>query len=204
MTNQGVVGFPSTADGSITATKLAVPLAWGKLVSGNYYSTASQGSATTGVWTSGQLRLAPFWLPNAVSLSKIGAEVTSAGDAGSVVRLGIYGDNGNGYPGKLILDAGTIAGDSNTVQEITISQALTPGLYWIGTASQVITVTAPTLRAINTGPAYPWMTLGTSTPSSNTSIVGYTQSSVSGALPAVFQTTPSVVSGATRVFIKVA
>jgi hypothetical protein len=72
----------------------------------------------------------PFIVPVSVTVDRIGIEVTGAGTAASVIRLGIYSDNGN-KPGSLLLDAGTVTADSAAVKTITISQALTPGLYWL-------------------------------------------------------------------------
>jgi hypothetical protein len=101
------------------------------------------------------------------------------------------------------VDAGAIAGDSLTVQEIAINQTLTAGLYWIGGAAQVITVTAPTVRASNDfAPAGVRLT---ATPSANQTVVGVFQSSVSGALPAVFARSGVLTAGlCIRTHVKVA
>ncbi len=54
------------------------------------------------------------------------------GVASCVARLGIYSD-ANGAPGDLVLDAGTINCDTGDVgtREITISQSLDSGVYWL-------------------------------------------------------------------------
>lgn len=207
MTNAGVRGFPSGSgavpDGAVTGVKLAAPLGWGKLASGLYYFASGTNSVTTSATlTNGTLRVHPFYVPNACVLSRIGADVTSAGDSGSKYRLGIYADNGSGYPGTLVLDAGTIAGDSNTVQEITISQALDPGMYWIGGVVQVVTVTQPTIRVIN-AVTMPYVALGTSAPTAGQVHVGYQQGSVTGALPPVFTSTVSGATPVPRIFVKI-
>ena len=77
------------------------------------------------------LVLVPLIVEKTITLDRIGCEVTGAGTAGSVVRLGIYKDTGNMYPDGMVINAGTIAGDSATVQSINISQQLVPGLYWL-------------------------------------------------------------------------
>lgn len=78
-------------------------------------------------------------------------------------RLGIYRDsNAGGAPGRLLLDAGTVTiAAASTIYEITISQLLDPGLYWLafvanGTTAQVISINSSsaslsTLGASSTG-----------------------------------------------------
>jgi hypothetical protein len=80
---------------------------------------------------------APIVTDQAMTITRLGIEVTSAGGSGSVVRLGIYADS-DGLPGSLVLDAGTINGTSATYQEITISQALSASTrYWLMVVAQV-------------------------------------------------------------------
>ena len=106
------------------ASPATLPFLGTYLKSGLYYHTLQPQSGTaTATPTAGVLYVAPFFVPSAVTLIRIGAEVTTGGSAGAVVRLGIWSDTGSGYPGALVLDAGTIDGTSATVQEITISQA---------------------------------------------------------------------------------
>jgi hypothetical protein len=175
------------------------------LAAGRYFQTTSPAttgtSATAGV---GTLRLSPWVVTQALSIDRIGAEVTVVGDAGSKVRLGIYADNGNLYPGTLVLDAGQIAGDSATVQELTVSQVLAAGVYWIGGAVQSVTTTQPTLR-VNATWTPPVPTAGsTTTPASNAAFTGYSQSSVTGALPSTFSTSLSATGTVVRVFVRTA
>lgn len=73
----------------------------------------------------------PFIVERKITIDRIGIEITAAGTAGSVVRLGIYNDDGNIYPGTPLINAGTIAGDSATVQSIVINQEMEAGLYWL-------------------------------------------------------------------------
>lgn len=180
-----------------------------QLTSGRYYFTGTPAAtSTSNTLTNTQLRLVPWYVPSSCTLSRIGAEVTATGEAGSKIRLGIYADDGTGMPGALVLDAGQIAGDSATVQELTISQDLSPGLYWFGGAVQLAPSSLPTLRAVvvSTGaiPIYPTVSHATSTPGANASSVGATMTGVSAALPASFTWTGSVTTAAPRVFVKVA
>lgn len=97
-----------------------------------WYSTNITNAAlTTNPFLSKDIiRAIPFIVSKTTTLDRIGMEITGAGTAGSVLRLGIY-DDVNGVPTNLILDAGTIAADSATAQTIKISQVLTPGLYYL-------------------------------------------------------------------------
>lgn len=82
------------------------------------------------------------------TLDRIGIEVTIVGEAGSLLRLGIYRDDatqGN-YPGSLLLDAGTVVGDVIGRKEVTISQALAVGLYWVVVCAQSAPTTQPTIK----------------------------------------------------------
>jgi hypothetical protein len=139
-----------------------------------------------------QLRCSPLIVPNHASIAKIGAEISTVGSAGSVIRLGIFANlDGGCYPGDLILDAGTIDGTSQTVQDITLAALLElpPGLYWTGFASQVATCQ---VRA-HASQTYPVpISPGTAKPSANATGSTYVQTGVSGALPSTFTSSRSV------------
>lgn len=77
------------------------------------------------------LIVTPFILSSTKTIDEIVCEVTVAGTAGSVIRMGIYSDNGNVFPGALLIDAGTVAGDTVAVKTIVINQVMQPGLYWL-------------------------------------------------------------------------
>lgn len=159
------------------------------LVSGAWNTLGGTPSASSAMGN-GTLRASPIKFDRAVRLDRIGAEVTTIGEAGSLIRLGIYRDNGNFYPGNLILDAGTILGDSAAIQAITIDQALAPGVYWLCAAVQSAPTTQPTVRIASTmivpGPGALASSL-----SANTTM-GVSQAGVSGALPAAFTSTITV------------
>ena len=174
--------------------------------SGCYYqATPSAAVATSATLGVGVVRVTPMAIQRSVSLVRIGAEVTSAGDAGSTVRLGIWSDLG-GYPGALVLDAGTISGDSATVQEITITLTLRPGMYWVGAAVQGVTTTQPTIRSLSSPASSGHVPLTTGTlPAANAvPNIGYSQTSVPGAFSAAFTTSKSATGTAARIFVKTA
>ena len=185
-------------------SSLPSPAGWGALASGRYYYTYSPNSSTTSATLgNGTLRLVPWFVPNAVTITRIGAEVTSTGEAGSKYRIGIYADDGTGTPGALVLDAGQIAGDSATVQELTVSQTLAPGLYWVGGAVQSAPTTQPTMRTGTATPPLHALPNGTTTPTAGQSTFGFQQTGVSGAFSTFSWTTGTSVAPA-RIFVKVA
>lgn len=115
-------------------------------VSGRYYvpATAVSGRSTQ-AQGSGDTRFAPFAIDTSVTFDRIGCETTTSPGSGNV-RLAIFNDS-NGRPGTLVLDAGQVDSSTAAVKEITISQALTAGRYWLGIASQGATVTIRTYGA---------------------------------------------------------
>lgn len=167
------------------------------LATGFYYGAPAATLGTSTAMTQDLLTATPFWLPKATTFDRIAAEVTVAA-TGSTVRLGIYDtDADDARPGSLVLDAGTIDGASTGVMEVTISEALDAGLYWLAAVSQG---GAPTVRIVSTV-ASPWtptvLALGTLRS-------GFQQSGVTGALPASFTATPNVASSAHRVVVRAA
>lgn len=174
--------------------------------SGNYsfaYPGAAVGANNT--WGNGTLRVTPFWTSTGFTMNRIGGEITVIGDVGSTLRIGIYEDSTAGhYPGALLLDAGTIAGDSATVQDITISQVIAPyRLYWIGCALQGVTISQPTIRTSTT--MMSTLVVGTSAPTTGaTAVAAYSQTGVTGALPANFSASISLTSLIARLHFKAA
>jgi len=100
------------------------------LRTGIYYGpTGLTGTDATGTLVQDREYGVRFELEEAKTFSRIGIHVTIAQPA-SVVRLGIRQDD-YGMPGTLVLDAGTVASTSTGFKEITISQPLTIGRYWL-------------------------------------------------------------------------
>jgi hypothetical protein len=153
-----------------------------------FYSTSAVSNTTSNTLGNGSLRLAPWVVDRAMSIDRMAAEISTVGEAGSKLRLGIYADTGNGYPGALLLDAGQIAGDSATVQELTVSLSLPVGVYWIGGAVQSAATTQPTVRVNSQW--YPPVPIPSSTlPAAGGGAAAALQTGVTGALPATFSST---------------
>lgn len=217
----GYVRFQSTAtDGQIDAADLSVKsgetietitdLTAGAKVGRTKHPILSSGnrsaryvalagpSVGTAQFSNGVLRLVPVYVGSDIKVDKVAAEVTVAGDAGCVVRIGVFTD-AQGLPGSPVIDA-TVAGDAIAVAEATLGSAvpLAPGWYWVGGAAQGVTVTAPTVRTTaGASPNYP--ILGTTAANVMQSAqAGHTKTGVTGALSA-FGTTPSPVTTAPRI-----
>jgi hypothetical protein len=172
--------------------------------SGRYYlvpqSAASGSSATLGVSVA---KAVPFTVPNSCVISRIGADISVIGDAGSLYRLGIYADDGTGRPGALKVDGGTVLGDSATVQEVTVNVALSPGLYWAVGVVQNVATTQPTVRTASTNIMLP-LDAGTTIPGAAASNLGFQSTGVAGALAATFNVTGFAGNVVPRLFVKVA
>jgi hypothetical protein len=173
-------------------------IAWfGISKASGYYSTGPFALGSPNTMSQDTMWLTPIYAPVAVPLASIGLQVTTA-VASTTIRLGIYADNGSGMPGALILDAGTIDSSTTGFKEITISQAVGPGLLWL---AGVAHTGAPSTAMHGTDQG------GLSTSSSSdiansSSIPGYTQASVTSTLPANATTTPSASYRAPRILVK--
>jgi photosystem II stability/assembly factor-like uncharacterized protein len=95
----------------------------------------------------------PIIFSRTTKVDRIAIDVTIACGAvcitaGANIRLGIYKDNGNIYPGVLIQDAGAVDISGTGIREITINQKLAPGLYWLVSSYHTPAVCAvpPTVR----------------------------------------------------------
>lgn len=114
-------------------------------------------------------------------------EMTVAGGAGSAVRVGLYADDGSGYPGALVADFGTLNAQSTGAKLLGIPKGITlsPAVYWQAIVAQG---GAPQMR-VKTVSAHPW--IGSLT-QSNSSPTAYTQAGVNDVLPTTFSTTPAI------------
>jgi hypothetical protein len=149
--------------------------------SGQYYRTPVGTLAFINP-TTNRLLLSPIFIDQTVTLDRLAA-ITGSGFVGSAsVRLGIY-DNLNGRPNDLILDAGTASfTTNNTTQQITISQSVNRGFYWLAFCQQ----TTPTTSAFwgaGAGQSISNNYIYGAPTASGSLTLGYFQNSVTGALP---------------------
>jgi hypothetical protein len=99
----------------------------------NTYYTPAYGSTNflTVTATEDVTYYHPFFVPSSTTFDRIGAVSASTFVGTAVVRLGIF-NNSNGEPTTVVLDAGTVSfTGASQGQEITISQALDQGWYWL-------------------------------------------------------------------------
>lgn len=106
-------------------------------VSGRFYSSASTALATTtGAMSANRIYLMPIYFPQSRAVDQIAINVSLAGTAGHVVRLGLYNSSASTLlPTTVKVDAGTAAVDSTGVKALTIATALS-GLFWLAVCSQ--------------------------------------------------------------------
>ncbi len=99
--------------------------------------------------SAGVLYATPYICGRNRNVTKISINVRTAGAANTKARVGIYEDDGDMYPGNLLLDAGEVDVATTGVKTINISQPLIAGkLYWLA----VISNGTPSIRG-NTGSA---------------------------------------------------
>lgn len=85
--------------------------------------------------TANTLTAIPFIAPRTITVDRIGVNVTTLAALKSI-RLGVYIDNGNLYPGALLLDAGTVSTTLTGVKSRSINQQLYKNtLYWLSLVS---------------------------------------------------------------------
>jgi len=159
--------------------KYATP--WQTKYRSTYWYEAKNGSQIlTNSYTLNRLVYVPLFISESITIDRIGAECTAA-VASSVYRLGIYSSDSNGLPSSLVIDAGTIDTSSTGAKSITISQALTAGLYYLCGAQQGGATNA-TMRAYHNvlGNFSPVAGTAMSTTLYNTS---YGLDGITGALP---------------------
>jgi hypothetical protein len=109
-------------------------------ITGSYYSSRipSIGFGTATVNTT---YYTPFFVPVTTTFDRIAIRTAPSFSGTSSTRLGIYNSTA-GLPSTVVLDAGTVGNTSlNQTAQITISQQLTPGVYWLAANSQTAATT---------------------------------------------------------------
>jgi len=164
-------------------------------------STVISTSGSLGI---GTLRVIPMYVESGLTTTDFAVDITNGGDSGSTVRCGIYRDNGKGYPGSLLVELGSLAGDAIATPTASKTQYIPPGMYYIGGVVQNVTTTQPTVRTATTSG-----TQGSIATTAATALqtaqngVAFAQTGVTGALPATFSSSVSLAGGAPRVALKV-
>jgi hypothetical protein len=121
---------------------------------------ASVAGANTTLGTNlGWVYWIPVWCPSG-PIDGLGVEVTTAGAAGSLTRLGIWSSNTvRMEPLTLFKDGGTVDSTTTGFKSVTFTTVNWPGgLMWLGAAAQG--AGTPTYRAV-TGHGEPWILFAT-------------------------------------------
>jgi hypothetical protein len=125
----------------------------------------------------------PIYVDQTTTVDRIAIRTQTAFSGTATLRLGIYNyDSATGRPSTVLLDAGTVSATAaSTNYQITISQSLSAGFYFVVVCQQG---TAPTtgqyFANIPSGTNNNFLIATTTSPNTNT-IVGFSQSSVTGA-----------------------
>lgn len=101
-------------------------------VPGRYYSSnkINSGLETQKNVVSNHGLAMPFIVPCWQSFDRLAAFLTIGGNVGTKVRIGIYKNNDEGYPGELLLDSGELEAETQALKEVNID-VLLKGLYWL-------------------------------------------------------------------------
>lgn len=91
----------------------------------------------------------PFLVPCQQSFDRLGILVQVAGSAISKIRLGIYEDDGQCYPGSLVVASGELATNTNGFKEANIDELLDAGLYWLVCNTNAGGTGAANFKALN-------------------------------------------------------
>lgn len=103
-------------------------------VTANNYRQPRGSSGTTRTMTQNTEFCVPLDVPAGTVLDRIGINVTTSAASG-VVRLGVRAD-ASGYPGALLVDAGTIDASTTGTKELTISATTTGIRVWLCAVGQ--------------------------------------------------------------------
>jgi hypothetical protein len=155
-----------------------------------WFTSPKAGTALAGTaLVANRLYAMPFPCPKGITLDGIGVYVSTSSTL--TARLGIYLDDGNCYPGSLLLDAGTIDVTTTGAKKLTISQALSENsLYWLVTVAGATPAIycIPVAGVINI--------LGHSSALGTAQNAGLYVAFTYGTLPATFPSSPTLITAA--------
>lgn len=174
--------------------------------SGDWFFPLGEAAPTTMGPVVEQLYTIPWAADSSFTLNAMQVDIT-AGVALASVGMGLYADNG-GRPGALILDAGTVPGTA-TGPQVATGFATPPSIvaatvYWLAVVAHGA---GPTLRSCGTNsvnlPIGIRLANGTAPTAQAGSVLGFTQTGVTGPLPATFTGT-TLANNSIRLALQVA
>ena len=165
------------------------------LTTGLYYSTLRATANATTAGTFQTVFFTPILFDTTETFDRIALTTGSSYSGTGAVRLGIYNnDVTTGKPTTVVLDAGTVATTAaSTNYEITISQSLNAGAYWLAFCVQTAPTTSTYIGTTGLlGLGYQVSTSGTGTTGGT-----WTQTGVAGA----FATAGTLVAASASVVV---
>jgi len=176
--------FDGSVWGSVAPTPVAPVVPYLEMVSGSYYRPQGNYAATTAV-TSTQY-FSPLFVPFDRTFDRIGIRTASSTFTGTAsVRLGIYA-NGGGLPTTLVADYGTVSpSTSSTNFELTISQSLTAGFYWLSCDVQTAPGTGQWQGLTAAAASQSYQNLPVTLTTTGGANMGYSQTGITGAFASV-------------------
>jgi hypothetical protein len=170
-------------------------------ISGYYYKSPSVTTSLGAVATVNTTYYTPFFVPVTTTFDRIAVRTGNGYSGTGSVRMGIYNST-SGKPSTLILDAGTGAtASANQTVAITISQQLTPGIYWVAANSQTAATTNTFVGPLT---ANATIYIGQPLASNQAGIIFYSQSSVTGAFADAASLSDGVATGGLYTFLRAA
>jgi len=163
-----------------------------KMQSGYYFRTPVPASGNVTIIHQRTYYI-PIFVPETTVLDRIAIQTGTIFSGTATMRLGIY-NNTNGLPSTVVVDGGTVSCTaSSTIYEVTISQSVAAGFYWLAMCQQG---TAPSVGSyLGMGPTTTNLNSyisAVAAPNGN-NLLGWLQSSVTGA----FATAASLVAATT-------
>jgi hypothetical protein len=103
-----------------------------KFPSGAYVRTPHSGATSFQPMGLNITYYTPIYIPDTTTVDRITMRTGTGFNGTGAYRLGIYNNSVSDTPGTVLLDAGTVSATAATTNyEITISQSLSAGFYWL-------------------------------------------------------------------------
>lgn len=120
----------------------------------------ARGAQSTSALPNGYLVGIPVPLDRETGFDRIAIEVTAAGEAGSLIHLGVYSLNPDTFDRVLQFNAGTVPGDATGLASITIDQTLPAGWWILAALFTDAPTTRPTVRTLHATSGNPFVHIG--------------------------------------------
>jgi hypothetical protein len=186
----------SSAELDELVTQLKLGPAMARYRVGGFYS--GEGTVSTLLLTEDVMVVGPVLIEKYVVVDEIGIDVTTAGTEGNLYTA-LYRDRGDGYPGALLHTSAALTVTQAFKSTSSLDVELAPGLYWAGAVCNQVTTTVATVRALVNNSRFVGETAG----ANDIDAAGYSEAAVTGAPPAAFTATATVVAKAPKLLLKI-